>query len=53
MVNATLGYLREGELLYIATDEDDGGFFEPFRERSEPFRESSHPLPMKIKKVWI
>ncbi|CAM9169748.1 unnamed protein product [Scytosiphon promiscuus] len=35
MVNATLGYLREGELLYIATDEDKAEFFEPFRERYE------------------
>ncbi|CAN0338701.1 unnamed protein product, partial [Hapterophycus canaliculatus] len=35
MVNATLGYLREGELLYIATDEEKAEFFEPFRERYE------------------
>lgn len=33
MVNATLGYLAPGELLYIATDEAHGDFFDPFRER--------------------
>lgn len=33
MVNATTGYLDDGELLYIATDEEHPDFFEPFRER--------------------
>ena len=33
MVNATTGYLSEGETLYIATDEEEAQFFEPFRER--------------------
>ena len=33
MVNATLDYLSEGELLYIATDEEHSEFFAPFRER--------------------
>lgn len=33
MVNATTGYLDEGELVYIATDEAHPEFFEPFRER--------------------
>lgn len=33
MVNATVGYLEPGELLYIATDENHADFFKPFRER--------------------
>ena len=33
MVNATLDFMSEGELLYIATDEEHAEFFAPFRER--------------------
>lgn len=33
MVNATTGHLRQGELLYVATDEEDANFLVPFRDR--------------------
>lgn len=36
MVNATMGYLAPGELLYIATDEAHAEFFDPFRARQVP-----------------
>ena len=32
ILNATTGVVKPGEVLYIATDERDKSFFDPFRD---------------------